>query len=365
MEDDRLVAAAVERPARPDAVGDLLRARVAAVAPAMAGAFLALPDGLTGFLPDSENGLPNRARLEEGRLLGVRVTRAAQGGKGPRLTARLDAAESAAVAAAPPGAPRLVRRGPDAVLRIAAAHPGVPVEVDGAPLAGRLRAALGRDRVALLTHPAFDDALEAEFDELAGPAVALPKGGRLLIHPTPALTAIDVDAGAAAGDRDPAAPLRLNRDAAGEVARQIRLRELSGPILVDFAGLTQKRRAVLLEPLREALAADPMRPRLLGLTGLGFAEIVRPRRHPPLHEVLGWPVSPLTHGLAALRRVAREAAARPGRPLSLRASPAVLAALQGLPGALDECRDMIGAMPVLVPDPMLPPGREQIEEANR
>jgi len=366
LEDDLPVEVHVERPAQPDGVGDLHRARVAALAPAMAGAFLAMAGGETGFLPESAVG-PDRQPIgksvNEGQILPVRVTRAAQGGKGPRLTARLTAAEAALVAATPATGPTLVARGPDAALRLARAHPAAAVRTDGAGLAARLRAALGADRVVFSHATVLDDALEAELDLLAGPEVPLTGGGRLLIHPTPALTAIDVDAGSAAGARDPQAQLRLNHAAVAEAARQIRLRNLAGPILLDLAGLTAKRREALAEPLRAALAADPLA-QFRGLGPLGLFEMLRQRIHPPLHEVLGWPPSPLTHGLAALRRAAREAALRPGRRWALRAHPGVLAALQDLPGALAEAAAAIGTPLRLVPDPLRAPAQAEIEEAT-
>src|SRR3954465_3280256 len=81
-----------------------------------------------------------------------------------------------------------------------------------------------------------------------------------------------------------------------EAARQIRLRNLAGPILLDLAGLTTKRREALAEPLSRALAADPLA-RLLGLGPLGLFEILRQPIPPPLYEVLGWPLAPLTQGL--------------------------------------------------------------------
>ncbi|TDH63314.1 ribonuclease [Dankookia rubra] len=365
LDDDTLVEAWVERPARPDGVGDLHRARVSALAPAMAGAFLAMADGETGFLPESAIGAarqPIGKSASEGQMLPVRVIRASQGGKGPRLTARLTDAEAARAAAAPPGGPALLARGPEAALRLARAHPQAELRTDGAGLAARLRAALGPVRVTLSHAPVFDDALEAEFDQLAGPEVPLPGGGRLLLHPTPALTAIDVDAGSAAGGRDPQAQFRLNHAAVAEAARQIRLRNLAGPILLDLAGLTTKRREALAEPLARALAADRLA-RLLGLGPLGLFEILRQRIHPPLHEVLGWPPALLTHGLAALRRAAREAALRPGRRWALRAAPAVIAALRNLPGALAEAEATIGMPLQLHPDPARSPAQAEIEEA--
>lgn len=343
MRNGRLHLAVVERPARPDGVGDLHRARVLNVSKPMSGAFLALADGTTGFLPESE--VSDRKAVHEGAILVVRVIRAAQGGKGPRLTARVQEAPAGEGVA-------LLRRGPDAVLRLAAAHP-VPVLVDDAAELARLRPHLD-ERVALDRAGAFDDALEAEFEALHGPEVPLPGGGRLLVHPTPALTAIDVDA---------PAPIEANARAVAEAARQIRLRNLAGAILLDVAGLPVKKRETLAAPLAAALAEDPLRPRLLGLTRLGLFEIQRSRVHPPLHEVLGWPVSPLTHGLAALRRAARDAAARPAMPLALRAAPPVLRAIEDLEGALDAYVARAGRALALRPDAALPPGREVIEDA--
>jgi Ribonuclease G/E len=147
-----------------------------------------------------------------------------------------------------------------------------------------------------------------------------------------------------------------------EAARQIRLRELAGAILLDVAGMPVKRREALSAPLAAALEADPLKPRLLGLTRLGLFEIQRPRIQPPLHEVLGLPPSALTHGLIALRRAAREAAAAPGRAWALRANPAVLTALEGLPGALAEMTAFAGRALRLVPDAALSLGRERVEE---
>jgi ribonuclease G len=347
------VEAWVERPARPDGVGDLHRGRVAAVAPAMAGAFVALAGGETGFLPEREAGDARRPIAEavnEGMALALRITRAAQGGKGPRVTARLAEAERAAIAAAPGSGPVLVARGPAAALRLAAAHPRAEVQVDSAALAAAWRGVLGA-RLRVVPAPAFEDALEAEFDTLAGPEVPLPGGGRLLVHPTPALAAIDMDAGTAAGARGPSAVAAMNVAALPDLARQIRLRNLGGAILVDFAGLSPKRRAALEAPLKAALAPDRLA-RLVGFTRLGLAEIVRDRVHAPLHEVVGWPPSPLTRGLAALRQGVRDASARPGARFALRATQGVIAALEGLPGVFDEAAAAIGRPLLLRPDPL-------------
>lgn len=363
IEDGVLTEAWIERPGQSlPRIGDLHRGRVTARSPAMGGAFVTLDGDETGFLPDSEadasDARGRNVALAEGRVLGLRVTRAAQGGKGPRVTARLSDEERALTGGG--AALVLIARGPEAALRVALAHPGAPVATDDATLVARLRPALG-DRLSLLRAAAFDDATETEFESLSMSEIPLPGGGRLLIHPTPGLTALDVDAGAAGGGGE-GARRALNEAAMAEAARQIRLRNLGGAIMLDPAGLGQRRRAGLIEPLRQALAADPLAPRVIGMTGLGLIEIVRPRVQAPLHEVLGapatpWPASALTHGLAALRQAARESAARPGAALALHAAPAVIEAITALPGALEEYRAQAGVALALRPDPMLPLSR--------
>jgi len=346
IEDGRLAEAWIERPARPDGVGDVHLGRVRAVVPALSGAFVDLGEGAEGFLPEAEAARPavpiGRA-VTEGQAIPVRVTRAAQGGKGPRLTALLDPPEPATGAA-----PRLLRRGPDAADRLAATHPGAPILADDPALAARLRARAGAGRVAF-ARDAFDAALDADFAALADAVVPLPGGGRLSIHPTPALTAIDVDG----GGRDPA---EANRDALAEAARQIRLRNLSGAILIDPAGLSVKRRAGLLPVLRAAIGRDALL-RLQGLTPGGLIEITRARIHPPLHEVLAGPLSP---GLAALRRVLREAEAAPAARLVLAAHPSVIAALSALPGAVAEAGAKLAHPLLLRADPARAPGEEEV-----
>ncbi|MGK7867258.1 ribonuclease E/G [Falsiroseomonas sp. E2-1-a20] len=362
-----LEVAAVERTGRPDGVGDLHLARVSALAAAMSGAFLTLQDGTTAFLPEGELPPPRRPiaqALQEGQALPVRLIRAAQGGKGPRATARLSAAELALAATTTGSAPLLLRRGDDTATRLARDWPNASVVTDNARLAASLGARIGKGRVSLVLGTAFDAELEAAFEDLLSPFVALKDGARLVIQPTSALTAIDVDTGPAAGSRDPMAHKRVNALAILEVARQIRLRNLAGAILVDFAGLSVRQREALVAPMAAALLVDPLKPRLLGLTGLGLMEIVRPRIHPPLHEILGTPPTPLTRGLAALRQALRESAASQGTALALRAAPEVIAALSLEAGVLAAYREATGRSLVLEPDPRLRPGQEQVAEPS-
>jgi Ribonuclease G/E len=336
--DGGLVDYAIWRPGAPDGVGDLHRGRIAARVPAMAGAFVDM-EGATGFLPDSEGA----ATTTEGAILAVRITRAAQGGKGPRLSSRTgEMADS--------GPPALLRRGPGAVERLAALHPQAPVVIDDPGLVALLRPVLGQ-RLSVGT--GFDDEMESAVAALAEPVAALPGGISMSVHPTPALTAIDVDLGAATADRRDKASSQahFNRALLPALARQIRLRNLGGAILVDLAGMSARRRAGLSDALAASLAEDPMRPRFLGFTGLGLAEILRPRVHPPLHELLE---GPHAAGLAALRHAARQAAANPAHALVLRATPALVAALQADPEALAAFAHRAGRKLRLLPDPATP-----------
>ena len=339
--DHALVDYAVWRPGNPDGVGDIYAARISNVVPAMAGAFVALPGTLAaaasgpanaeGFLPDSEGA----KGVDAGKIIIVRITRAAQGGKGPRLSAR-NILESGCSDIKTIG---LLRRGIDPLRELAARYSTAEVLVDDPALAASLRRDLG-DRLRRVP-VAFDDGIETEIEGLASPEVTLASGIRISVHPTPALVAIDVDAGGTlVGQEESARRHRmLNASVLPDIAKQIRLRNLSGAILVDLAGMKARQRAALGPALATALADDPLRPRLLGFTALGLAEISRPRVRPPLHELL---TGPLASGLIALRAIARASRAEPGRALTLRASPSVIAALQADPVALPDLARITG-----------------------
>ncbi|TCI00169.1 ribonuclease [Roseococcus sp. SYP-B2431] len=310
LRDGELDGYRLERPCRPDGVGDVLRGRIVAAMPALSGAFVALPDGETGFLPEGDT--EGRRIPPEGTTLTLRVTRAAQGGKGKRVTARLPQDS-------------VIEAGPDAALRWALAHPQAVVIADDAAEVARLRRALaGSSRIR--QGEAFDGAIEDEVERLHAPDWALPGGGRLIFSPVAALTAVDVDSGG--GD-----PREVNRIAIVEFVRQLRLRDLAGPILLDLAGLSVKQRTALEPALKAALGPDGLT-QLLGMGPLGLFELRRARIHPPLHEVLE--DRALARGLRLLRRAAREAALAPARHLALCASPAVLAALEAMPESLAE-----------------------------
>jgi len=119
-----------------------------------------------------------------------------------------------------------------------------------------------------------------QLDEALGRAVALPGGGSLIIEPTAALTAIDVNG---AGT-----PLEVDLAAAREVARQLRLRRIGGLVVIDFVDLESRRdRARLDAALRQAFADDPAAVQLYPMSPLGLVELSRQRLGPSLAERLG------------------------------------------------------------------------------
>ncbi len=314
VEGARLLDYALWRQGAPDGVGDLYRGRIESVLPALGGAFVSLDSG-SGFLP-LRDGDP---RVGDGDAVLVCIVRSAQGGKGPRLRLAVDAGSAAA------GPPALLAAGPDPLSRFAAAHPEAPIIADDPVLAAELAPQLrGRITLSAVAIPA---AIEAQIEDLSATTITLPGGMRASIHPTPALVAVDLDGAAASAGRQvkQAAQFAANRGAIGPLLHQLRLRNLSGAILIDLAGLAARKRAALRPEIEAALGLDPLQPRLLGFTALGLVEILRPRVHPPLHELLA---GPHAAALAALREAARVAAAPPHRLPGLVAGLEVATALQ-------------------------------------
>ena len=116
----------------------------------------------------------------------------------------------------------------------------------------------------------------------------LPSGGYIIIEPTEALVSIDVNTGRYTGKKDPEKTiLKTNVDAAREIARQLRLRDIGGIIVCDFIDMESKREPErVLQELRQHLARD--RARTQGVPGseLGLIEMTRQRVRPSLYQSL-------------------------------------------------------------------------------
>ena len=119
--------------------------------------------------------------------------------------------------------------------------------------------------------------------------VWLKSGANLIIDRTEAMTVIDVNsAKAIEGKRASESTFfKINMEAAGEIARQLRLRNLSGIILIDFIDMKEKEHVdALIRKLRELLSADPVRTVFVDITKLGIVEITRTKRFPELYDML-------------------------------------------------------------------------------
>ena len=126
--------------------------------------------------------------------------------------------------------------------------------------------------------------IEAEIRGLFQQRVELPTGGYLIIQPTEALTSIDVNTGRYTGKKDPESTiLRTNVEAAREVARQLRLRDIGGIIVVDFIDMeTRGNRDKVLQELRTHLGRDRARTKAYAVSELGLIEMTRQRVRPSL-----------------------------------------------------------------------------------
>ena len=145
------------------------------------------------------------------------------------------------------------------------------------------------DRVKLYDAPTplfdkFD--IEAEIRTLFKARVDLPTGGYLIIQPTEALTSIDVNTGRYTGKKDPESTiLKTNVEAAREVARQLRLRDIGGIIVVDFIDMESRgNRDKVLQELRAHLGHDRARTKAFAVSELGLVEMTRQRVRPSLWQ---------------------------------------------------------------------------------
>ncbi len=122
--------------------------------------------------------------------------------------------------------------------------------------------------------------LMGQIEELFQPYAVLPGGGSIIIEQTAALTAIDVNTG---GDKR--GRLAVNIEAAEEIARQIRLRNLGGMIVIDFLKMRSKDdETALLKAFEEHIMDDPCTVQIHGASPLGLTEITRARRTPALAD---------------------------------------------------------------------------------
>ncbi len=155
--------------------------------------------------------------------------------------------------------------------------------------------------------------VNAAIREALKPRVDLPSGGYIVIERTEALTVIDVNSGSftrSATARETV--LWTNCEAATEIARQLRLRNIAGVIIVDFIDMDARRDQLqVLEHFNKAMKVDKSRPQIAQLTELGLVELTRKRQGQNIYELFGKPC-PSCGGLGHLAHLPGEAANAPG-----------------------------------------------------
>jgi ribonuclease G len=178
--------------------------------------------------------------------------------------------------------------------------------------------------------------VETEIEKALSRRVDLKSGGYLIIDQTEAMTTIDVNTGGFVGSRNfDDTIFKTNLEAAQAIARQLRLRNLGGIIIVDFIDMeSEEHRHAVLEELKRALARDRTRMSVNGFTGLGLVEMTRKRTRESLAHVLCQPC-PTCDGRGEvktahtvcyeiLREILREARAFNAREYRVLASQSVI-----------------------------------------
>ncbi len=212
------------------------------------------------------------------------------------LLRQWEAIQQAAESAAPPV---LLNRDEDFIHRILRDHMGpdlVRVVVDEPGAIDRVTDFLGAEasHVLVEAHPEPGELLEhykvnAAIRDALKPRVDLPSGGYVIIEPTEALTVIDVNSGSftrSANARETV--LWTNCEAAIEIARQLKLRNIGGVIIIDFIDMDSRRDQLqLLEHFTAAVRDDGARPQIAQLTELGLVELTRKRQGQNIYELFG------------------------------------------------------------------------------
>ena len=131
--------------------------------------------------------------------------------------------------------------------------------------------------------------LETILDDVTRTRVWLRSGGYLVIEPTEALTVIDVNTGKYEGGKNADATfVKINQEAAVETAKQLRLRNISGIVIIDFIDMkTEADKLDVLSTLNKELKKDPVRAALVDMTKLNLAEVTRKKVKKSLREQLG------------------------------------------------------------------------------
>ncbi len=162
------------------------------------------------------------------------------------------------------------------------------------------RIKMHQTRVPLFTHFQIENQIETAFER----EVKLPSGGSIVIDPTEALVSIDINSSRATKGADiEETALLTNLEAADEIARQLRLRDMGGLIVIDFIDMmSQKNQRAVEDRMRDALEMDRARVQVGRISRFGLLEMSRQRLRPSLGETSGT-VCPRCNGQGTIRDV--------------------------------------------------------------
>jgi ribonuclease E len=147
------------------------------------------------------------------------------------------------------------------------------------------RVKLYKESMPLFSYAGVEDQLSGMTD----PQVRLPSGGYLVIHPTEALISIDVNSGRSTTERNvEETAIKTNIEAATEIGRQLRLRDLAGLIVIDFIDMGYgKNRKLVERAMKDALKADRAKIQVGRISTFGLMELSRQRLRPSISESMG------------------------------------------------------------------------------
>jgi ribonuclease E len=147
------------------------------------------------------------------------------------------------------------------------------------------RVKLFKESMPIFSYAGVEDQLAS----MTEPQVRLPSGGYLVIHPTEALISIDVNSGRSTTERNvEETAIKTNLEAAAEVARQLRLRDLAGLIVIDFIDMGYgKNRKQVERAMKDALRADRAKIQIGRISTFGLMELSRQRLRPSISEAMG------------------------------------------------------------------------------
>ncbi|MBP5556005.1 MAG: ribonuclease E/G [Lachnospiraceae bacterium] len=277
---------------------DIVIAYVKDVKSDLGACFIEYAQGFDGYLP--VNKLPKGMNVKQGDLIPVRLTSQAQKGKRASFTAKIDYSKYENSDELKNKASHLSKYSylyksensyTDRINKVFRQNEYQEIVTDRKDIFDVLLKNFSN--VRFYEDPFGLDklySLRTALDEALDRNVWLKCGGFLIFDKTEAMTVIDVNSGKytpAKGTDKESAYMSVNREAAEEICRQLRLRNISGIVIIDFINLsTESDREELLEILRTGFESDTVTVMVIDITQLGLVEITRKKEFPPLYEQL-------------------------------------------------------------------------------